>query len=340
MKYLFVLGRDKSLGILEVISFLKARRLTYKIVYSEKKFLILELDKFNFSVEEFGGIIKIGRETSLDKIVIDKNKITYSVYGDKVLNELKKKFKEEKVKAMFRKYSDEPNKNDLELINIEDSIFEMYSISNPKDYKNRDENRPKFDEKKVVSIRLAKILINLSQARYEVLDPFCGCGTILQEGLLKKLDVIGIDKDISDVRANLNWLREKFHTKNNFKVIKGDAGRLNFYLKKVEAIATEPYMGPYLKKLLQEKEAKKIIAELRVLYSNFFEAARDVVKGKLVFIEPIIKIYEGEVSMDFQSLVERSGFRSVKFEEVENPIIYDLKGSKIKRRIWVLERFK
>src|SRR3989344_2261970 len=313
MKYLFVLGRDKSLGILEVISFLKARRLTYKIVYSEKKFLILELDKFNFSVEEFGGIIKIGRETSLDKIVIDKNKITYSVYGDKVLNELKKKFKEEKVKAMFRKYSDEPNKNDLELINIEDSIFEMYSISNPKDYKNRDENRPKFDEKKVVSIRLAKILINLSQARYEVLDPFCGCGTILQEGL-----------------------REKFHTKNNFKVIKGDAGRLNFYLKKVEAIATEPYMGPYLKKLLQEKEAKKIIAELRVLYSNFFEAARDVVKGKLVFIEPIIKIYEGEVSMDFQSLVERSGFRSVKFEEVENPIIYDLKGSKIKRRIWVL----
>ena len=96
----------------------------------------------------------------------------------------------------------------------------MYSISNPKDYKNRDENRPKFDEKKVVSIRLAKILINLSQARYEVLDPFCGCGTILQEGLLKKLDVIGIDKDISDVRANLNWLREKFHTKNNFKVIK------------------------------------------------------------------------------------------------------------------------
>src|SRR3989344_4907166 len=241
MKYLFVLGRDKSLGILEVISFLKARRLTYKIVYSEKKFLILELDKFNFS-----------------------------------------------------------------------------------------------DEEKVVSIRLAKILINLSQARYEVLDPFCGCGTILQEGLLKKLDVIGIDKDISDVRANLNWLREKFHTKNNFKVIKGDAGRLNFYLKKVEAIATEPYMGPYLKKLLQEKEAKKIIAELRVLYSNFFEAARDVVKGKLVFIEPIIKIYEGEVSMDFQSLVERSGFRSVKFEEVENPIIYDLKGSKIKRRIWVL----
>src|SRR3989338_1476246 len=115
MKYLFVLGRDKSLGILEVISFLKARRLTYKIVYSEKKFLILELDKFNFSVEEFGGIIKIGRETSLDKIVIDKNKITYSVYGDKVLNELKKKFKEEKVKAMFRKYSDEPNKNDLGL---------------------------------------------------------------------------------------------------------------------------------------------------------------------------------------------------------------------------------
>src|SRR3989338_7142137 len=333
MKYLFVLGRDKSLGILEVISFLKARRLTYKIVYSEKKFLILELDKFNFSVEEFGGIIKIGRETSLDKIVIDKNKITYSVYGDKVLNELKKKFKEEKVKAMFRKYSDEPNKNDLELINIEDSIFEMYSISNPKDYKNS-------DEKKVVSIRLAKILINLSQARYEVLDPFCGCGTILQEGLLKKLDVIGIDKDISDVRANLNWLREKFHTKNNFKFIKGDAGRLNSYLKKVEAIATEPYMGPYLKKLLQEKEAKKIIVELRVLYSRFFEAAKDVVKGNLVFIEPIIKIYEGEINMDFQSLVERYGFRSVKFEEVENPIIYDLKGSKIKRRIWVLERFK
>ncbi len=338
MKYLFVLGRDRELSILEAVSFLRARKINYQLVFSKKNFLILDIDKFDFDVEEFGGVVKIGKEIKLNEIVFDKNKITYSVYGDKTLSKLKRRFKEERVKAVFRKYSDEPNKLDLEVIEVDDSIFEIFSVSNPKGYKKRDECRPRFDEKKVVSIRLAKILINLSQARKELLDPFCGCGTILQEGLLKKLDVIGVDKNISDAKSNLKWLKNTFNVRNNFNLIGGDAGRLGVYIDKIEAIATEPYMGPYLKKLPSEEEAKKIISELNFLYSKFFKEARKIVIGKVVFVEPIIKLFRGEVSMNFQDIIKENSFRKVEFEEAEIPIIYELKGSRIKRRIWVLER--
>jgi len=340
MKYLFVVGRDRDLGVLEIVSFLRAKNINFEVVYSEKRFIVLEMNNFNSSVEEFGGIVKIGKRVNIEDIYFDKSKITYSVYGRDILEKLKKRFKEEGVKAVFRKYSDDPNNLDLEIIKIKEDTFQIVSVSNPKGYKKRDETRPKFDGKKVVSIRLAKILVNLSQARTELLDPFCGCGTILQEALLKNLDVVGIDKDISDARSNLKWLKENFSIKNSFNLIQGDARRLSSYLAKVEAIATEPYMGAFLKKIPQSEEAKKIAKELNVLYSDFFREARKIVKGKLVFVEPIIKIHMGEVNVGFEGILIKNGFKATIFTNAVNPIEYDLKGSKIKRRIWVLERFK
>lgn len=53
--------------------------------------------------------------------------------------------------------------------------------------------------------RLARAMINIAKAKHEVLDPFCGAGGILIEGLLLDLHVIGIDisKDMIE-RAELN----------------------------------------------------------------------------------------------------------------------------------------
>ena len=59
-----------------------------------------------------------------------------------------------------------------------------------------------------LSPRLARVLVNLSgiAAGQTLLDPFCGSGTILAEGLLKSLRCFGVDSRrrlIEEARLNL-----------------------------------------------------------------------------------------------------------------------------------------
>ena len=341
MRYIFVLGRDRELSVLEVISFLKARDVKYEFVSRNNEFLVLDINSFAFTADNFGGVVKIGKEFSIDQLKFSENSVTYSFFGsDKVKDSFKQLFKKEGIKGIFRKYDNKPVTFDLEVIEMNKTLFRIFSVSNPKKYKTRDENRPEFDEKKVISIRLAKILINLSQARKELLDPFCGCGTILQEGLLNGLNVLGIDKSIYETQHNIQWVKKEFSLKNKFKIIKGDAKKLSTYFNKVETIVTEPYLGPYWKKTPSQKDAYRVMKKLRKMYFQFLLESNKIVEGKVVIIVPIIKAFGKDIEMDFETLMEDAGFRPSFFEEVQNPVIYDLKDSWIKREIWVLEKLK
>ena len=341
MKYIFVLGRDKELAVLEVISFLQARTVNYNFIMFNDEFLILDINSFAFTADAFGGIVKIGKEFAIDQLKFGENVVTYSFFGNEKNKEvLKQFFKKEGIKGIFRKYINKPTYFDLEVIEAGKTLFRIFSVSNPKKYKTRDENRPAFDEKKVISIRLAKILINLSQARKEILDPFCGCGTILQEGLLSGLNVLGVDKTIYEVQHNIQWAKKEFLFKNKFKLVKGDSKKISTYFNKVEAIVTEPYLGPYWKKTPSQKEAYRVMKKLQKMYFQFLSEANKIVEGKVIVIVPIIKAFGKNVGMDFDSLIQDIGFRATVFEEAQNPIVYDLKDSWIKREIWVLEKLK
>ena len=62
--------------------------------------------------------------------------------------------------------------------------------------------------------RLARMMVNLSActAGKTLLDPFCGVGTILQEALLEKAMVVGMDVNPWCVKAateNLEWLVQR-----------------------------------------------------------------------------------------------------------------------------------
>ena len=77
--------------------------------------------------------------------------------------------------------------------------------------------KPFRREELAISPRLAKIIINLSEVKTKgkIIDPFCGIGVILFEGLLKNLNVTGIDIDknaIEGAEQNLEW--GKFSNKN------------------------------------------------------------------------------------------------------------------------------
>jgi tRNA G10 N-methylase Trm11 len=351
--YLFVLGRDKELSLLELMCYFNRKSISYAIKDRWANFIIASLSSSNFNIEELGGIIKIAKiifrfkdkkelTSSLNSLEIpNKNKVYYSVNHNLIKEILAKKFKDEQIKAYHKCNVDDPTssrKLDFELINFKDYLAKVIQVSNPKLYKKRDELRPRFDEKKVTSIRLAKILINLSQAKKEVFDPFCGAGTILQEALLMNLDVYGLDTNIDEAKENLAWLTKNFNIKNKIKLFQGDARNLRNFIKNIEVVVTEPYLGPYLKDYLEHNKAKILMSKLELLYKKVFSELNKITK-KIVIIFPVIPTKNNKkitVNVDF--ILKNTNFKLKEYSRIKLPILYMHKGSILEREIWIFDK--
>lgn len=197
------------------------------------------------------------------------------------------------------------------------------AIHNPFEFQKRDVGRPA--QRTIFSIppRLAKILVNLSRAKEgdKLLDPFCGMGTILQEAVLNGINIIGLDIDekcIEGSKENLRWLNKEYNLNLNVdeKVRHGDARSLSEYFQRnsIDAIATEPYLGPPLKSKPTESEAYKIFENIENLYEESLREMYIVLKPKkrIAIVSPCIKTTKSKfVKFDFQSIVRKIGFRMV-----------------------------
>jgi tRNA G10 N-methylase Trm11 len=357
--YIFILGRDPELSLLEIICYLKARFIEYSLQEYDEQFAIFSIEDINFSkmIKDLGGTLKIAEFFEEKQLYNGKeNKIRYAISSyDNDLGEIKdyvkEKLKLEGLKAIYVKpKKDEeqimPSKAvnvDLELIIYKKKMARVIAVYDPSEYKKRDEKRPNFDPLKVISIRLAKILINLSGAKENntLLDCFCGIGTILQESLLMDINVIGVDSDITSFehcKENLRWLGEKYNKK--WQVFNKDSRNLSKFVKKVDVCVTEPYLGPYLKKLLSFNEAKMLAIELENLYFQVFKELGKIVKNKIVFVIPRFRTNEGEVSINFLKIMPSEFKISKIHEKINIPIAYFDEKDRIQRFIYVLERFK
>lgn len=357
-EYIFVFGGQQGLGYLELLSYLKSRGIRYKILVYEKDMAVvllpsgLDLGKL---IRRLGGVVKIGEVFEEYVYAGSKDRLNYgiSVYkGRDILSKmLKKEFKRKKVKAMLRRArnnvfmpSEIISKNLDEFIVYKNYKARTIAIFNPQEYRERDERRHRKILLHQVSLSLAKILINLSQVRDNLLDPFCGVGTILQEAMLNGLSVIGIDIDSESCEAsveNLTWLKNKFKLRESFKIINGDAMKLTRYFDRntAEGIASEPDMGPYFKKLPSKKQVEEAIDRLEKMYYEFLVQAREVIKknGKIAMIIPILKFERGKMGIKFKEILSESGFRVVDLDKkVRFPII--VKDRLLDRLIYVLEK--
>ena len=172
-----------------------------------------------------------------------------------------------------------------------------------------------------------------------LLDPFCGSGTISQEALLKGINVIGTDSDSESIKQannNLNWLVKKYNITNKFELKQLDCRKLANNLKNVDGVVTEPYMGPYIRKLPNIEEAKKLVLELSRLYNDLLSNLKNIVKknGMVVIVIPIFKTRENKnVFLDFRSIIDRNGFVLV-----TKPITYGYRENKLLREIYILEK--
>lgn len=354
-KYIFILGRDPELSKEELFTYLTARNITYSILDQSDIAVILTLDSINAPsmIKDLGGIQKIALIIeSFDRLYQgNKNKVRYAIskYSEEeedLKDELKAYFKAEGIKATIKKSHHQEQeyltpseaKNVVEIMQYKRNVAKVLAVFNPNEYKLRDTKRPVQRPLHTISIRLAKIMINLSgiKPKETLLDPFCGIGTIMQEAMLMGIPAIGIDKDKSCIEAsqkNLQWIQKHYNLTLSFRLIHGDARKVSILVPRVDSVATEPYMGPFIKGYPTLQEAKKIMKELIPLYTELIGGLLKVTRNKIVIITPRFRTRAKiEVPLDLAPILEK---KEIKWK---GPLLYSSPTSKMLREIWIIEK--
>jgi tRNA G10 N-methylase Trm11 len=196
------------------------------------------------------------------------------------------------------------------------------AVHNPFEFQKRDVGKPV--QRKIFAIppRLARIMINLAACTegQVLLDPFCGVGTILQEALLSKAKVIGVDINrwcVEAARRNMEWLKGEYALENaEYRVLQGDVRKLSQKIgwEQVDCIATEPDLGPALRQVPTTPYAMRIVGKLEPLYYDLLEEAYKVLRsdGRLVLVSPYIKTRsEKPVTMGIEEKAVEIGFERI-----------------------------
>jgi tRNA G10 N-methylase Trm11 len=196
------------------------------------------------------------------------------------------------------------------------------AVHNPFEFQKRDMGKPV--QRKIFAIppRIARIMVNLAACTEgkTLLDPFCGVGGVIQEALLAKVNVIGVDINRWCVDAtirNLEWLKNEYKLENaEYRVLQGDVQRLSQKIgqEQVDCIATEPDLGPALRQVPTTTYALRIAEKLEPLYYGLLEEGYRVLKngGRLVVVSPYIKTRsEKPVTMGFEGKAAEIGFEIV-----------------------------
>jgi tRNA G10 N-methylase Trm11 len=195
------------------------------------------------------------------------------------------------------------------------------TVQDFEDYGRRDYQRPVRDEHQgMIPPKVAQMMLNFAgcQPLETLLDPMCGIGTIVQEGVLLGFRMLGTDinpKAIVGSERNMEWFR------NRYKIPRGKyhleacdvrqvSGLVENLIKinafqKISAVVTEGYLGPMYSKYPEAKDIAKNFKELETLYTDAFqEYSKILSKGaKVIMCFPAYKKtrtdYEMLPSLDF-----------------------------------------
>lgn len=208
-------------------------------------------------------------------------------------------------------------------------VAKTLSVQDFEDYGRRDYQRPVRDDKQgMIPPKVAQIMINFVGAKSNeiLLDPFCGIGTIIQEGVLRGYKMLGTDINpaaISASETNLEWFR------NRYKIPKGkyhleisdvaEVSKVVEHLKQVGAfpqvsgIVTEGYLGPMYTAFPSFEQIKANFEELTQLYTKAFqEFIKFLPKGaKVVMCLPAYKKGENYIQLENLDFIKDIGYNLV-----------------------------
>ena len=219
----------------------------------------------------------------------------------------------------------------------------------------RDYGRPARDDLSgMLPPKLAQIMLNLAKIKpnYTILDPFCGSGTILTEAMLiNSQNVIGADissKAIKDTKKNIEWITTNYKLPIiNYQLFNVDVTQILKHVQanSIDAIVTEPYLGPQRGKI----KIEQVVKELNNLYSQTLIEFDKILKstGRIVMVWPVFCSHQelrhlNPILNNFKIinpiLKNLQQDKRIKLTE-RNTIIYGREQQKIWREIVILEKF-
>ena len=223
-------------------------------------------------------------------------------------------------------------------------------VFSPSDYSERDLGKPNRPRRRgLLPPKLARQMVNLARthATRRLLDPFCGSGVILIEGLLLGLEVMGSDyreEALGQSRENLEWYAKGCQNTGEAQVPleKIDVRMLSSHVDPLsfDAVVGEGDLGPPIRGGLSRKAAVEFAKSLERLYVTAFAEIRIVLKpgGRVCLAVPFWQPTEGDpVFINLQRRLALIGYQPVIPERGFEPILYRRKDQRVGRAVYVLE---
>ena len=248
---------------------------------------------------------------------------------------------------------------EIVIIKIKDKLFlgRTLAVQAFDDFSRRDYGRPAADSTSgMIPPKLARMMINLAGVNEiaTILDPFCGSGTILQEAVvLGYTNIFGSDiseKAVSNSQKNLEWLVSSGSEQRSVpRLVRQDVRRLSQSLSRsgdqleqqINAIITEPYLGPPLRGSESHQKIKSIMSELEQLYLDTFKEFKKVLKpgGKVVIIFPAINEQRLQILDQINQLgfEQDQKFKNLYDAQARQSFLYSREGQRVKREIFVFK---
>jgi tRNA G10 N-methylase Trm11 len=165
-------------------------------------------------------------------------------------------------------------------------------------FEKRDFSRSYQDPTVTIGPRLGRVLVNLAMNKSggTLLDPFCGLGTILQEGLITGRNIVGVDishANINKSRTNLNWIQTNYESTRKLKATLMRADAMNLRkenLPRIDGIATEPILLPKFERNPTSTVANECLGDVANLYERSLKVFRELLdrKSRIAIISPVI----------------------------------------------------
>ena len=233
-------------------------------------------------------------------------------------------------------------------------------------YAKRDQNRPKRDAfVGMLPPKLAQTMINLGagenqpqiQALFgrkkieipEILDPFCGTGTVLQEALLKGFEVNGTDlseKMIEFSKENSEWFLREFKPHGEIgKIYQTNATDEKWsFAKNLSTVVCETYLGQPFSAPPSPKKLEEVREICNRIISNFLKnLATQITDGTQICIAvPAWKTQNGDFShLPLVDFLNKLGYNRKEFMRVKpQDLIYYREDQVVARELLVLIRSK
>ena len=176
------------------------------------------------------------------------------------------------------------NKVELIIVKTKTSVIiaESRGAQNITAYTRRDHGKPKRDAfVGMLPPKLAQIMLNLALGSKNdtpglILDPFCGTGTVLQEALIRGLNVIGTDlsdKMVSYTQENLNWITKSHkHTGQIIEISQADATNNQWSnAQQISAVVCETYLGQPFSAPPSPAKLKEVTGNCNHIISGFLK---------------------------------------------------------------------